>query len=204
MKLLTRLAALCLALLLVPAALCPAAASDQRGSVSVRITWSGQPVPGGTVTLYRVADLAEDLTFSPAPGFSDCGTDLNGALTASAAHALADYAAARSIPGETKSLTAEGFACFPDLMPGLYLLVQPSAGEGFEPFNPFLVSIPTVIDDAIYYDVEAGPKAAPTPTPPPDLPQTGQLRWPVPVLAFTGAALLLLGLLPERRKRREA
>lgn len=204
MKLMTRLAALWLALLLVPAALCPAGAWNGRGSVSVRITWSGQPVPGGTVTLFRVADLAEDLTFSPVPGFSDCGTDLNGALTASAARTLADYAAAQGIPGETKSLTMDGFACFPDLVPGLYLLVQPSAGEGFEPFNPFLVSIPTVIDDAVYFDVEAGPKAAPTPTPPPGLPQTGQLRWPVPVLGCTGAALLFCGLFPERRRRREA
>lgn len=42
-----------------------------------------------------------------------------------------------------------------------------------------------------------------TPPPPPDLPQTGQLWWPVPVLASAGMLLLLLGLIRQKGSKDE-
>ena len=40
------------------------------------------------------------------------------------------------------------------------------------------------------------------PPPPPDLPQTGQLNWPIPTMAIAGAVLLVLGwILLAGRKR---
>ena len=56
----------------------------------------------------------------------------------------------------------------------------------------------------LIYDIEANPKTTPaiiptpipTPTPTPNdpkLPQTGQLNWPVPVLAASGLAMIIIG-----------
>ena len=59
-------------------------------------------------------------------------------------------------------------------------------------------------DGTYIYDVDADPKVeltkapqpTPTPTPkPPTLAQTGQLNWPVPVLAIIGLCLFSLGWL---------
>lgn len=59
------------------------------------------------------------------------------------------------------------------------------------------------------YDVDAHPKAGTssrktTQTPPTQevlsaLPQTGQLNWPVPVLAVTGAVLVAAGVVLKKR-----
>ena len=66
--------------------------------------------------------------------------------------------------------------------------------------------------EQLLYDVDASPKvSAPgaptvTPTPAPSgekLPQTGQLWWPVPILFFVGAALVILGWRVGGRGRRE-
>ena len=43
-----------------------------------------------------------------------------------------------------------------------------------------------------------GPPPPPTEPPPPDLPQTGQLNWPIPVLVLAGLFLILIGLLRRR------
>lgn len=163
-----------LALLLLLSVL-PRVSAAEQGSITVH-TGSG-----GSVTLFQIKD----------PEFSGC--DLSP--TPEAARALADHA--KTLPGKTQTPNAEGAVCFPNLEPGLYLLVQRRAGEGQQPFSPFLVSIPTVIGDTTVYDVVARPKSAP-----PELPQTGQLRWPIPVLTLGGVSLILLGV--KGRKKDEA
>ena len=40
----------------------------------------------------------------------------------------------------------------------------------------------------------------PTPTPPPDVPQTGMLWWPVPMLILAGLILFVVGILKQRRE----
>lgn len=216
------IALLLLFLVLPQAYAAPEIDPEQRGSISIQISYAGEAVSGGSITLYHAATLGEDMQFVPVPEFSGCRVDLNGTLSAATARKLASYADAQSIPGVTVSLGQDGRASFPDLGPGLYLLVQEEAGKGFLNINPFVISIPTVIGDAVYYDVDASPKAAPEPLPtdptdptdptkptdppnPPGLPQTGQLNWPVPVLALCGTILVIMGLFLcfGRRKKHE-
>ena len=47
-------------------------------------------------------------------------------------------------------------------------------------------------------------KTPPPPPPPPDLPQTGQLWWPVPALLFLGLTLVVFGLIRRRGAAGEA
>lgn len=59
---------------------------------------------------------------------------------------------------------------------GLYLIVQTEASKGYEPINPFLVSLPMAEDGKWNYAVDASPKVgAYTPTKP-DTPPTPPTR----------------------------
>ena len=99
---------------------------------------------------------------------------------------------------------------FSPLEEGIYLVWEDSEGLSFP---PFLVSIPTVVEDLVIYDVEAEPKAeepeptptptptpgvspgpTPTPTPTPNIPQTGANMVPIWLLFGFGGAVILAGL----------
>lgn len=202
MKVIRRIFSLWAAAVLVLLPVCTAAA--QTGSVTVRMIHQGEAVPGGSITLYRIATLSYDGRYLPEPQLEGCGVDLNSALTPASAEKLADYAAQRGLRGQTLSLGPEGKAVFPGLDTGLYLLVQKEAGRGYLPVEPFFVGIPQRIGGELVYDVEAGPKCAPQPVPgAPDIPQTGQLRWPVPVMAALGLAFFAAGGMLWRPGRRD-
>ena len=71
------------------------------------------------------------------------------------------------------------------------------------------MTVPIMENGQYVYDVDAHPKAGTssrkaTQTPPTQevlsaLPQTGQLNWPVPVLAVTGAVLVAAGVVLKKR-----
>ena len=71
------------------------------------------------------------------------------------------------------------------------------------------MTVPIMENGQYVYDVDAQPKAGTssrktTQTPPTQevlsaLPQTGQLNWPVPVLAVTGAVLVAAGVVLKKR-----
>ena len=88
---------------------------------------------------------------------------------------------------------------FSNLELGLYLIRQRAKSGYYESITPFVVTVPMNSDSGWVYDVTASPKVG-TVTPKDTayksvrrLPQTGQLNWPVPVLAVSGIALFSLG-----------
>ena len=204
----------------------PAAASahpvpepGRKGSVTVSMQFDGEAVPGGELTLYRVGEVSEDdgnYTFVPTGEFirwgSDFGTLASAEQTAQTAHSLRYFALRNGITGTTKGIGTDGKVTFSNLEQGLYLLVQTRPATGFSRVNPFLVSIPYEQDGEYLYDVDARAKTEleqePTPTKPPEkpggkLPQTGQLNWPVPVLAAAGLVLFAIGWGIRFRRKRE-
>lgn len=134
---------------------------------------------------------------------------------------LKDYADSQKIKPVASAKNSGGKAVFSQVTPGLYLVVQTQRCSGYEPLSPFLVSVPMNEDGHYRYDIDAAGKFKPTPEPSnpntpdkpstPDkpgnrLPQTGQLNWPVPVLAGTGLVLFALGwwlCFGQRKKRHE-
>lgn len=201
----------------------PACAADfdpeREGSLSLSLFYEGRPVSGGDLRLYRVGEAVLD------------GADRFFRLVDALGGSLLDQKALDS-PGLAERLAAEdalaglsfrgtvfgvdGTARFDAVSPGLYLLTQSSPAEGFAPISPFLVSLPYYMgaEKGYVYDVDASVKPAaareaqPSPTPKPDgpLPETGQLNWPVPVMAGLGLCFLLLGalLLRSDRRRKDA
>lgn len=197
---------------------------DRLGSISVAMTYHGRPVPGGSLTIYRVADVVAqdgDMVFVFTEEFAGSSIPVTELDSARLAWELARIAESKRLPGTTQDLNRQGRTKFSNLQIGLYLVVQKEAAPGYTRISPFLVSIPQNDDAHYIYDVDTAPKnipepeikpTEPKPTEPPKpddnkLPQTGQTNWPVPVMAVTGLLLLICGFclrVSEKRKQNEA
>lgn len=202
---------------------------DKTGSViiTMRDTDSGETVSGGSVLLYPVADPVEvngDFSYEFTESFSDSGFALEDIATEKLAADLADYVERNHIKGTARDVKEDGTVFFDDLKTGLYLVTQKSPSEGYEAIRPFLVSVPVQSEDGSWiYEVDASPKvelktsSGSNPSKPDDpnnpngkdhssgitkLPQTGQLNWPVPVLAVGGLLLFSLGWMLNNNAKR--
>lgn len=220
-----RICSLLLILVLVCAMALPVFAHEvpdaaRLGSISISMQHQDEPVPGGSLTLYRVADVVSDdgdYLFRYTADFNGCTIPVTELDSAQLPRELAAIAADKHLQGTGLAISDEGKAVFSDLSIGLYLLLQQEAAPGFKKVNPFLVSIPQNDDGHYIYDVDTAPKnvpgpeeepTEPTPPPPtepgePELPQTGQMNWPVPVLAVLGMLLVVAGFAlctAEKRK----
>lgn len=197
-----------------PAEAAPTVERDRVGSITIKMEYKGKPVPGGFLTLYQVGELSTDEeSFVCTESFRDSKLELS-TLNSDLAGKFASYAAAHSIKGTLKYLE-EGKAEFRNLPVGVYLLVQTSPAPGYEVVQPFLVSVPLTVNGEYEYDVDGSPKVTLRPVTeppkpykprkPPRIPQTGQLKWPVPAMALGGVCLIGAGwaILASDRKRRE-
>lgn len=188
---------------------------DRKGSVSINMTYQGQAVPGGSLTLYRVAQVHEDedgqYSYRYVQEYADCLESLEDLGDSDTALALAEFTAQNNLSGTTLQIDEEGYIAFTDLELGVYLILQQDAAEGYDLVNPFLVTVPGREEESYIYDVDASPKLAlepeptepteppvteptePTEPPPPDIPQTGLNQWPIPILAIFGLILVAAG-----------
>ncbi len=232
---------------------------SRKGSITVVIEDGDKRVPGGSLTLYKVGDVAEDdgnYFFELTEAFRASGVSLDDIESDQVAKDLAKYAVNVGAYGDTEDIDNEGRLVYRDLDVGLYLVVQKEAANGYLPINPFLVSVPMVDSEGYLYDVYAEPKVDdpeettededisveipsnptfedpeettdissdgttsesetsknPGPAGPgstddedpdkPQLPLTGQLNWPVPVLVVLGLALISIGCTLRFSKRK--
>lgn len=182
---------------------------NRSGSLTFLMDWEGEPLDDGSLTLYRVGDIAKDdahYRFALVSELRSTGLSLDDLDDADLHQALAEVAPERGLDPITAPIR-NGEASFENLMPGLYVVTQTEeeACDGFAPIRPFLISLPRWDGARYIYDITAEPKVSleteptvPTTTEPteptdPWLPQTGQLNWPVPAMAAAGLALCAAG-----------
>lgn len=191
---------------------------NQKGSVSIVLQdkKNQKGISDGELTLYQVADIQNDdggMYYRYTNGFEDCGIELVNLEDSSLAGKLEKKISA-SARSTTKTTDAKGNVLYADLTPGLYLIVQTKAAAGYEPISSFLVSLPLKQGDTWIYDVNASPKTegavANKTTGTPEktetavsgtkLPQTGQLNWPILVLAVAGIGFCVYGWNENKKK----
>ncbi|MDO4324246.1 MAG: SpaA isopeptide-forming pilin-related protein [Lachnospiraceae bacterium] len=203
----------------VPGAAAASAAPDysRTGSVTVDIlsTETGKAIPGGTMTLYKVAAAQEtdgENGFKAVGLFRESGISLDTVGESDpGARELADsleaYVSRKKIAGTSAVIDENGQARWTGLELGLYLVVHTTPAKGYDAVHSFLITVPRYLNGAYVYDVKAAPKAGTANTSVSKtsasssgsgssagrLPQTGQLWWPVPVLAFAGLLFVMLG-----------
>ena len=175
---------------------------NRKGVITVTIRSGKNTVAGGEMTIYRVGDIHEDdgnYSFVLSKDLADCGISLENPETAQTAAKFAGYIAEEKIKGNTQKVGKNGVAAFYDLEPGLYLLIQSEAAKGYNPAEPFLVSMPMLVGESYSYRVDAGPKISPVERvdpPNPEQPKTGQSSLPIWMFSLSAAGLLIL----RRRK----
>lgn len=212
MKHLRRIAAICIALCLL-CGLCltgyayEVPDSTKKGSITVEMRDGGKAVAGGSLTIYRVGEVREDdgdFGFQKTPAMAEFSESYEKVDSPELAEKVAAFVKLHKIPAYAVADNKNGKVVFSDLEQGLYLVVQTAASGGYEPLNSFLVTIPMYEDGHYVYEANAegkfeleqkpSPSTPNKPSKPTKLPQTGQLNWPVPVMAAAGIGLLLLGL----------
>lgn len=193
----------------------PAPDLTDNGSLTFLMELDGVPLDDGKLNLYKVGEITDEdgnFFFRLIDGRKIFLSEEIDQILAEEMLTLAKSA------GLTKlSVTIEeGKAVFTDLPVGLYVVWQDAvdATEGLSAIQPFLISVPRFQNGTYELDVLAKPKNAPeavptepttppsTTTPDEELPQTGQLNWPVPAMALAGALLFVFGwILCIREKR---
>lgn len=194
---------------------------DQKGSLSFKMDVGGVSLSNGKLNLYYVATVVKveenKYDFRLLDELTEAGAKLDTGKLNDRVQVEKLLAVSKDVL--TASFTApivDGAVTFSDLDAGLYLVWQNNqdASDGYDAIQPFLISVPRWQDGTYSMHVEAAPKVPfetepPTepPTtepPPPQLPQTGQLNWPVPVMAIAGVVLFVVGwILCCSRKRIE-
>lgn len=184
----------------------------RSGSVTLTLTDSdGNTETGGEISIYEVASLYlgdGNMAYALTDEFEGCTAVLDVTDT-SLPTVLAQYVKDNGITGKAEKVSDKGNVTFDGLELGLYLMVQTASSDTYETISPFVVTVPIEDDGEWDYSVDASPKVGvvtvvttPDETTAPDdettpaepnLPQTGQLNWPIPVLAVGGMILFAIG-----------
>lgn len=180
-------------------------------TLTVHYQQDGKPLHGARFDIYRVANTTEYARFTVCGDFVGFKEPINGLGDAQEWDALAEKLlayAGNMKPTESRTIDDKGICTFERLTPGLYLAVGNAIQIGKVTYTskPFVICLPQHDADAGAWDytVDAAPKAGmpsekPTPPEEPELPQTGMLWWPVPVMACLGMAALCVGVMRQRR-----
>lgn len=186
MKKVEKLISACLAALILVLNISVAAAADdpvidvdRHGSIALYISdlETGEPITSGDFVVYRVASIDDNngrYEFVLVNEFANENLDLTNTESARFANSAAEYVIVRDPACYASARLNNGVLKFDDLPVGLYLVMNTVAAEGYYPLNPFVFSIPDIVDGVAVYDVIAEPKPEPLKpqgwVPPPTLP----------------------------------
>ena len=184
-------------------------------SIEILVRYDGKNISGGTLTLVRVGAVhEEDGNYSFRRVLDDAALeDVQSPKAVKELEVFYKENADFAFFTQTADIT-DGKAVFSSLPTGLYLVQQENAAKGYSKLESFLVSVPLMEDGKYLYDVTASAKTElerepekkpvkPSKPSDPSLPQTGQLNWPIPLLAIAGIVLFIAGWLIRFGKRKE-
>lgn len=175
----------------------------------------------------------DQITFVPTSEFSGAGVgyseDMSSDELLKKAKTLSTYAQEQKLTAESAKTQDDGCATFKGMDAGLYLVV-PQEYKGYYTLEPYLISLPqwNASSEVWENQVEAVPKTELRKKPTESeteteetepstggskgkiyptakrLPQTGQLKWPIPILLLAGGTLVLVGwVLMKKAKKNE-
>ena len=124
-------------------------------------TEDGQKAAGAEVMIYQIADAVVsdgEFRYEWTEPFKDCGFSLNRLESALLAGDLYDYAQKQNIKGTSLFTNVNGAARFENLRAGLYLASEYGDTGEFAAIKPFLVTLPRVSGEEIFYQTNALPK----------------------------------------------
>lgn len=149
----------------------------------------GEMLLDAKLTLYQVAEeKPEEIVL--VGDFTGSGVSLTQENLPYAAELLADFARERNLIGEDRRIGRTGAVRYEGLEPGIYLVMQHEKTPDDLTIIPFLIHIGPDQAELTAYPKVTAPSVI---LEAPDLPQTGQISWPIPVLLGLGLVILLAG-----------
>ncbi len=132
------------------------------GDLTISLEYAGKAIPSAKVELYYVGPWNSTGSWDYGSDFAGCDISISeDVLDDNAAEQLYSYAAEQNISSLEQVTDGEGRAVYSDLGTGLYLVAQDGwsvENPAYEEFDPFLVSVPFLVDNAYTYSIEAKPK----------------------------------------------
>ena len=202
-----------------------APAAEESGSLTLRCVFpvgDGQRVLSkDKYSLVKIADASfsdASVTYTTRSEFKnfDCEWQKISASAMNAkAKTLAYYCEQNGCYTESRTTDKNGECVFENLGIGLYLVARTKTDPDNTDFNtdPLLFFMPQNVNGVIIYDVVATPKFSYTSADDPSgnpggksqpadrtLPQTGQLLWPITLLAVMGCLMILAGSFLMRKE----
>ena len=189
-------------------------AAEESGSLTLRCVFSvegGERVlAGDEYSLVKIADanISESsvryVTLSPFKSYDCDWARQSSSVMNDKAKALARHCEQNDCYTDSAATDRNGELKFDDLETGLYLVARTKTADANRDFvtDPLLFFIPQDMNGEPEYDISATPKFSyispygnDEPHTPSDgtLPQTGQLLWPVTLLAVLGCFLIIGG-----------
>lgn len=158
------------------------------------------------VSIYQVSKRDEQGNFEFATGFEKCTLDTDN-LSESNLENLKIYARRNATPLFTKITDTNGKFILTNLDLGTYLFVQENKTDDIT-MQTMLISVPELtVENGLKYEVTAKPKilnkeivdnnesSKTELVKDEELPYTGVLNWPIPVLVITGIAIFCVAWL---------
>lgn len=193
---------------------------DRTGSITLTVKdKDGVAATGGSIACIQVARVRREngnLIYALTNGFEKTSLSLDAFVDGTESASDLAKKAEKALPARAAKKIRQisgGKVTFSDLELGLYLIRQQRDFKSHSSIQSFLVTLPMNGSSGWVYEVSATPKVgtvsrtAPPKTPTGGkgyrLPQTGQLNWPVPVLAVSGLVVFSLGWWLSRQKHEE-
>ncbi|MBR5514663.1 MAG: hypothetical protein IKU52_00505 [Clostridia bacterium] len=200
---------LCLLISICQISLCANTLPDltREAEITVYFRYGNKSIGGGEIQLYQVAKAEienEILSYQLCSDFENSKLDLTK-KTEELINDIGAYITQNSCKYINKEIDKEGITVFDKLEPGFYFLVQTKTERGYNPAAPFIIELPIKDENGVYsYKGTVNAKVSidsketeTTPETKPQgenkLPQTGQLKWPVPILCASGLTMIAIG-----------
>lgn len=180
---------------------------------------NGVAATGGSIACIQVARVCREngnLSYELTNGFENTSLSLDAFVEGNQNASDLVKKVEKVLPARASKKIRQisgGKVSFSDLELGLYLIRQQRGFKNHSSIQSFLVTLPMNESSGWVYEVSATPKVGTvsrtTPPKTPSggkgsrLPQTGQLNWPVPVLAVSGLVVFSLGWWLSREKHEE-
>ena len=161
-----------------------------EGTIQIDLKGAGKPIQGAPIRVYFAGTPIEG-------GYRLTETFGGGMITQLDVFSpeLADWLSERASGGWRGTTNRDGTVSFQGLNEGLYLVVQPKGKGGYQPFTPFLITIPW---DGDQWIITATPKTEQEITVVPDTSDPGTVDKGLLGMAISGTGLVVL-LLGKRK-----
>ena len=136
----------------------------RKSNININYKYENKPIEKVDVNLYKIADINQNGEYTYLNTFQEKEQDLKNKVISEQveyAKELSEYINEKNIESDNTTFTnQEGIASFSSISVGLYLLTYEQIIDNNYEYksSPILISIPTLENESLIYDIDINPK----------------------------------------------